>query len=168
MGFVLSYPAVMLLPMARWHQFCTESPDLAARVQARFEAEKHHVLATLRRDGSPRVSGTEVGFREGELWVGSMPGARKARDLQRDPRCALHAHTGDASMTGGDAKVAGRLVEVTDDAARVRFLGEEHAAEASHLFLLDVTEAVLTTVENDELVVSVWHPGTPVRTVRRQ
>ena len=153
--------------MVRWQQLCDEAPDLAAAVQARFAAEKHHVLATLRADGSPRVSGTEVGVRDGELWLGSMPGAVKARDLQRDPRCALHAHTGDGSMAGGDAKVAGRAVEVVDADRRRAFLGEEHAAADSHLFLLDLSEAVLTTVDGDQLVVTSWRPGEPLQVVRR-
>ena len=48
--------------MATWEDFEQEAPEPAALVRARFEAEKHHVLATLRKDGSPRVSGTEVDF----------------------------------------------------------------------------------------------------------
>jgi hypothetical protein len=44
--------------MVTWKQFSEEVPALADAVQARFKAHKHHVLATLRKDGSPRVSGT--------------------------------------------------------------------------------------------------------------
>jgi hypothetical protein len=156
--------------MTSWGAFEQQEPVLAAAVRARFtagETAKHHVLATLRADGSPRVSGTEVGFLDGELWLGSMPGARKARDLQRDPRCAIHAHPGDSSMDGGDAKVSGRLTEVTGEAARRRYLGDEHTEQAAHLFLLDLAEVVLTSVEDDELVVALWRPGQPVRTFRR-
>src|SRR6476661_8461672 len=98
-----------------------QAPELAAAIRARFEAERHHVLATLRADGSPRVSGTEVGFRNGQLFLGSMPDARKALDLRRDPRCALHAHTGDGTMAGGDGKVSGRAVEATDEATLAAF-----------------------------------------------
>jgi hypothetical protein len=160
----------MLSPMATWQQFCDEQPVLAGAVRARFAAgptAKHHVLATLRADGSPRVSGTEVGFAHGELFLGSMPGARKALDLQRDPRCAVHAHPGDSSMDGGDAKVSGRAVEALDPADLARFRGSEQPAGPYHLFLVDLTEAVLTTVDGDELVVSLWRPGQGVRTVRR-
>ena len=101
--------------MATWTEFSTEAPELAAAIAARFTANKHHVLATLRRDGSPRVSGTEVEFADGVLRLGSMPGARKARDLQRDPRYALHANPSDETMAGGDAKVSGTAREVTGD-----------------------------------------------------
>jgi hypothetical protein len=40
-------------------------------------------LATLRRDGSPRISGTEVEFTDGQVWLGMMPGSLKALDLRR-------------------------------------------------------------------------------------
>ncbi|MDI9973605.1 pyridoxamine 5'-phosphate oxidase family protein [Rhodococcus sp. IEGM 1307] len=84
--------------MTNWTQFETEAPDLAKAVAARFEAHKHHVLATLRKDGSPRVSGTEVEFYEGALLLGSMVGARKVQDLQRDPRFSLHSNPGHHTM----------------------------------------------------------------------
>ena len=145
--------------MTTWDEFAAEAPELAASVRARFEAEKHHVLATVRADGSPRVSGTEVGFRNGQLYLGSMAGAWKAKDLQRDPRCAIHAHTGDGSLAGGDAKLAGRAVEVTDEAV----LREHGVQPPAHLFLLDLTEVVLTTVAGDRLAILSWRPGRPVR-----
>ena len=98
--------------MATWKDFEAEAPELAQAVRARFEAARHHVLATLRADGSPRVSGTGVRIEGGELTMGSMPWAVKARDLQRDSRCAIHANPGDGSMDGGDAKVTGVAVEI--------------------------------------------------------
>src|SRR3954454_15496691 len=153
--------------MTTYDDFAKQAPDLAAAVRTRFEAEKHHVLASLRADGAPRVSGTEVGFRNGQLFLGSMPAARKARDLQRDPRCALHAHTGDGSMAGGDAKVAGRAVEATDEETLAAFRGEEQPAGPYHLFLLDLSEVVLTSVADDQLVVQLWRAADPVRTTRR-
>src|SRR4051794_15570672 len=153
--------------MTTYDDFAEQAPELAAAVRARFQAEKHHVLATLRADGSPRVSGTEVGFRNGELFLGSMPGARKALDLQRDPRCALHAHTGDSTMAGGDAKLTGRAVEVTDERTLAAFRSDEQPAGPYHLFLLDLAEVVLTTVADDQLVVQLWRPGAAVRTTRR-
>src|SRR4029453_9554377 len=109
---------------APWGRLAEEAPELAAAVEARLTATKHHVLATLRRDGSPRVSGTEVQVRGPDLTIGSMPGAVKARDLQRDGRFALHANPGDGTMEGGDAKVSGRAVEVTDEAELAAFRDE--------------------------------------------
>lgn len=138
----------------RWEEFAAEAPELADAVRARFEAARHHVLATLRADGSPRVSGTEVDFGDGDLTLGSMLGAVKARDLQRDGRFALHANPGDGSMAGGDAKIAG--------------VAEEMAEETFHRFRLQLGEVVLTSLhpDGDRLVIESWRPGVGV--VRRE
>lgn len=147
--------------MSPWKEFSEQAPDLAQAIAARLQAHKHHVLATLRRDGSPRVSGTEVEIVDGRLVLGSMPGARKARDLQRDPRYALHSNPGHHSMTGGDAKVRGRARELHDDvkAAVLAAYPEEVPPGPMHLFELDLAEAVLTTVDEEHLYVDLWRPG---------
>lgn len=155
--------------MSRWQRFADEAPELAAAVRARFEAAKHHVLATLRSDGSPRVSGTEVDFHGPDLTLGSLWGAVKARDLQRDGRCALHANPGDGSMDGGDAKLAGVAVEA-DEAELRRYIAERHPPEPLHLFRLDLTEAVLTSIdaEGDAMHLDIWRPGQRVRRLERR
>ena len=101
--------------MATWQEFTEAAPALADAVRARLTAHRHHVLATLRADGSPRVSGTEVETFRGLLVLGSMPGARKVRDLHRDPRYALHSNPGHHTMEGGDAKISGRARELTGE-----------------------------------------------------
>ncbi|MBO0852814.1 MAG: pyridoxamine 5'-phosphate oxidase family protein, partial [Nocardia sp.] len=68
--------------MSDWRQFESEAAEFAAQVRSRFEAHETHILATLRMDGSPRVSGSEVDFRGADLTFGSMLGAVKARDLR--------------------------------------------------------------------------------------
>ncbi|MCC7365770.1 MAG: pyridoxamine 5'-phosphate oxidase family protein [Dehalococcoidia bacterium] len=154
--------------MATWKQFTDEAPELAAAVHARFAATKHHVLATLRADGSPRVSGTEVAWHGDWLTCGSMLNARKARDLQRDPRFALHANPGDGSMEGGDAKLAGRAIEVTDAVAIEAARHPDVPDEPFHLFRFDIEEVVLTTVDGDDLVVQTWKPGKGVTRFARK
>ncbi|MBX9387056.1 pyridoxamine 5'-phosphate oxidase family protein [Streptomonospora nanhaiensis] len=154
---------------ATWGEFVGADPDFSGVVGAAFRAHRHHVLATIRKDGAPRVSGTEVDFRGDEMLFGSMPGARKARDLQRDPRFALHAMPGDTSMQPGDVKISGLALEVRDKAELSRLLGpEEEVGEGVHVFRVLLTDAVLTTVEGDELVVRTWRPATGVREIRRQ
>jgi hypothetical protein len=37
-----------------------DAPDFAARVRSRFEAGTNKTLATLRRDGAPRISASEL------------------------------------------------------------------------------------------------------------
>lgn len=144
--------------MATWAQFESEASQFAAMVRARFEAAETHILATLRKDGSPRVSGSEVAFQGPDLSFGSMPNAVKALDLQRDGRCAIHAHPG----KDGDAKVAGIAIEVPGEAKDAGVPG------GSHAFRLELREAVITSVEGNELVVRFWRPGHGIQTVRRR
>ncbi|MBN0044292.1 pyridoxamine 5'-phosphate oxidase family protein [Streptomyces actuosus] len=156
-------------PTANWESFATAEPDLARTVEGRFGAFTHHVLATLRGDGSPRTSGLEVRFLAGELWLGMMPDSLKALDLRRDARFALQANPGAGTgMGGGDVRVAGRAIEVTDPATKRAYGKEVEPPEPFHLFRTELTEVVRTYVEDDRfLVVEVWKPGEPVRTLRR-
>ncbi|MFF0593055.1 pyridoxamine 5'-phosphate oxidase family protein [Streptomyces antibioticus] len=152
-----------------WAAFAAAEPDLATTVEQRFGAYTHHVLATLRRDGSPRTSGIEVRFLGGELWLGMMPDSLKALDLRRDPRFALQANPGEGTtMGGGDVRIGGRAVEVTDPAAKAAYMKEVEPPEPFHLFRTELTEVVRTYVEDETyLVTQVWKPGEPVRTLKR-
>jgi hypothetical protein len=155
--------------MTTWQQFAAEAPELAKTVRERLEAAKHHVLATLRLDGSPRVSGTEVGWRGPDLTLGSMPGARKALDLRRDGRFALHANPGDGSMTAPDVKISGRAVEVAGAEQQAWVEEIKPPSEDSHLFRLELAEVVATGVSDDQthLVIQLWRPNQPVQTFKR-
>ncbi|MFE9096090.1 pyridoxamine 5'-phosphate oxidase family protein [Streptomyces sp. NPDC007264] len=161
------------LPSSRtpssWAAFTAAEPVLARLAEERFGAFTHHVLATLRKDGSPRTTGLEVRFLNGELWLGMMPDSLKALDLRRDPRFALQANPGPGTgMGGGDVRVSGRAVEVEDGAAKSAYVEEVKPPQPFHLFRTELTEVVRTYVEDDTyLVVQVWKPGEPVRTLRR-
>ncbi|MFE4328262.1 pyridoxamine 5'-phosphate oxidase family protein [Streptomyces sp. NPDC056831] len=152
-----------------WEEFQSAEPAFADTVRARFQQYKHHVLATLRKDGSPRVTGLEVDFRLGEPFLGMMPNSRKALDLLRDPRFAVQANPGpDAEMADGDVRLSGRAVEMTDPAVLARFIEEVKPPEPFHLFRVELTEVVRTGLEGgDTLVIQVWRPGHPLRTFRR-
>ncbi|GAA2988955.1 pyridoxamine 5'-phosphate oxidase [Streptomyces fulvorobeus] len=138
-------------------------------MRKRFQLYRHHVLATLRKDGSPRVTGLEVDFRYDELLLGMMPNSRKALDLRRDPRFAVQANPGaGAEMADGDVRISGRAAEVTDPATLARFIEDASPPVPFHLFRTELTEVVHTGLEGgDTLVVRVWRPGHPLRTVRR-
>jgi Pyridoxamine 5'-phosphate oxidase len=159
--------------MTSWNEVEAAAPELAGRARAAFDAHKHKLLATLRRDGSPRISGIEATFADGELWLGMMPGSRKALDLRRDPRMALHSASLDPpdepTTWAGDAKLAGRAVEVHDPALKERFVGDGPPGSA-HLFRVDVTELVHTRVGDpaDHLVIELWQPGKGVRRMQRR
>ncbi len=158
--------------VARWAAVEGAEPEFAEKVRRLFDAGRHKTIATLRADGSPRISGIECEFVDGELRFGSMTGARKGADLHRDPRFALHGPTfhpqeGKEGDWPGEAKIAGRAVpagpvataEATDDAPQ----------PDGEMFVAEITEIVVTGL-NDEatmLVVESWTPARGRRRVER-
>jgi hypothetical protein len=161
--------------MATWAEVAAEAPELARAARAMLDAYRHKTLATLRRDGSPRISGIEVEIIDGDLWFGGLWQSLKMLDLRRDPRFALHSGTGDAASEtwAGDAKLAGRAEEITDP-ERIAAI---HAATPNqpppgpmHLFRADVTELVVTRPGEppDHLLIEVWRQGEGVRRIERR
>jgi hypothetical protein len=144
--------------MASWSEVEAEAPDLAAVAREFLDAHVHKTLATTRLDGSPRISGTEIQFENGELWFGSMWQAVKALDLLRDPRFALHSGSVDPPEWDGDAKLAGRAEEVTDP-ERKKAISEQSGEW--HLFRADIAELVVVRLNDarDKLVIESWHEG---------
>jgi hypothetical protein len=123
---------------------------------------KHLTMATVRRDGSPRISGTEVEFADGQLWIGSMTGAVKAVDLRRDHRIAIHGPTSDPPTNNpagwrGEAKVAGIALEVD-------------SSTPAHRFSIDIHEAVITHLNaaGNRLVVESWNTRRGYRSMERE
>ncbi|MGC0421455.1 pyridoxamine 5'-phosphate oxidase family protein [Embleya sp. AB8] len=154
--------------MTGWSEFEKAEPEFAATVRERFGMYKHHVLGTLRRDGSPRLTGLEADFRFGQLWLGMMPGSLKARDLLRDPRFSLFANPGEgAQMAHGDVRVSGRAIEEVDEELKARYVGATGAPTPFHLFRVELAEVSRIGVEGEEIVVRTWRPGGAVRTIRR-
>ncbi|WP_345428214.1 pyridoxamine 5'-phosphate oxidase family protein [Pseudonocardia xishanensis] len=153
--------------MASWKQVEEQAPELAARARAILDALRHKTIATLRADGSPRISGIEAAFADGELTFGSMTASRKGADLVRDPRFALHSAAydppEDEAQWEGDAKIAGRAVST----GSVDGPGDSPAGDA---FRADVTEVVVTRLNDaaDRLVVESWREGRGVRRVERE
>jgi Pyridoxamine 5'-phosphate oxidase len=152
-----------------WKAIEQSEPEFAGRVRGLFDAGRHKTIATLRADGSPRISGIECEFTGGDLRFGSMTGARKGADLKRDSRFALHGPTfhpeqGKETDWPGEAKIAGRAIPV----------GPVTAAQASEqpdgeMFVADITEIVITGLnpEGSKLVVEFWTPESGLRRVER-
>jgi len=148
--------------VATWAEFESACPEFALRVHELLASRKHLTMATLRHDGSPRISGTEIEFADGELRIGSMPGAVKALDLLRDPRVAIHGPTddppeGNASAWRGEAKIAGKATEA-------------ESGGTDHRFVIDIREAVITRLNErgDRLVVESWTEARGYRVIERE
>jgi Pyridoxamine 5'-phosphate oxidase len=155
--------------IATWTEFEAAAPGLAETARRLLDAHTHKTLASLRRDGSPRISGTETAFAEGDLWIGSMWQARKAHDLQRDPRFALHSGSDDPPEWKGDAKLAGGVEEITDPECVKQINGDKAPPGPSHLFRLDLREVSVVRLHESgrALVIEVWTPDGGVRTIER-
>ncbi len=134
-----------------------------------MDAGRHKTIATLRADGSPRISGIECEFEHGELRFGSMSASRKGADLGRDPRFALHGpafhpETGKEAEWPGEAKVRGRAVRIGPVPA-----APHNDAPEGDLFEADLTEVVITALDAGatKLVVESWTPDGGLRRVER-
>ena len=151
--------------MTTWDDVERAVPEFAQRVRALFDAHRHKTIATLRADGSPRISGIEAAFEGGELVFGSMANARKGADLRRDPRFALHSATvdpveGAAAQWPGEAKIAGRAVAALPTA---------EGADGDR-FRADIAEVVHTHLNAAAtlLVVEWWTPAHGLRRIERE
>jgi hypothetical protein len=147
-----------------WQDVEQAEPEFAQRVRTLFDAHRHKTIATLRADGSPRISGIEAVFEDGELVFGSMPNARKGADLRRDPRFALHSATvdpveGSEAQWPGEAKISGRAI-----AARPFIEGAD-----GDRFHADIAEVVHTHLNEKAtmLVVEWWTPRHGLRRIER-
>jgi hypothetical protein len=143
--------------MATWQEIEKDAPEFAERVRARFAAGTNKTIATLRKDGSPRISGTELEIKDGEVTLGMMDGGRKLTDVRRDPRVAVHSPTieppSDPVQWLGEAKLSGRVVAMPPPA--------EGAQEDAGYFRIDIAEVSLVHVGDpaDHLVIESWHEG---------
>ena len=130
--------------MASWGEIEASAPELAARAKAAFDAHKHKVLATLRRD--PRLA---------------------LHSATVDP-------SDDPTAWPGDAKLTGRAVEVDDPAMLERLGAGDQAdgeeGDRAHLFRVEITELVHTRVGDpaDHLVIDHWREGKGLRRLTRE
>jgi hypothetical protein len=151
--------------MTAWQEVERAAPEFAQRVRTLFDAHRHKTIATVRADGSPRISGIEATFEAGELVFGSMPDARKGADLRRDPRFALHSATvdpveGSEAQWPGEAKISGRAIAagpITDGPVGDRFRAD--IAEVVHTHL----NAAATL-----LVIEWWTATNGLRRIERE
>ncbi|MEM9041053.1 MAG: pyridoxamine 5'-phosphate oxidase family protein [Actinomycetota bacterium] len=151
---------------ASWSRFAEQAPEFAQRVEARLTANLHHVLATIRPSGAPRLNGSEVHVADGEVTLGMMTGSHKLADVHRDARVEIHTAPLEDDLANGDAKLWGRLIStgavVPDDES-----GDGAAPEGT-MFRLELSGVSLVRIEGDELVLSTWTPDVGEREIRRR
>jgi hypothetical protein len=103
--------------MITWTQFAQQQPALAA--VGRAHLYQHGVglgfLATVRKDGGPRVHPVCPVISPAGLHVLIVPGPKRA-DLRRDVRYALHSETSPPPREDDGFAVSGEAAAVTDAA----------------------------------------------------
>ena len=160
--------------MVAWKDFVEEAPRIA-EIFARRHTATHNLclLATIRADGSPRISPMEPRIFEGLLVLVGMPNTTKYRDLARDPRFCLHTATVDPNVGDGDAKVWGVAVNDQDTDLHARFADALFAESGFDLrgqrfdpfYVGDLTSASSLELADDRLLVTIWKPGEGERVV---
>ena len=168
--------------MATWTEFAAEAPEIAGLAERRLVATGLMMLATLRRDGFPRISPMEpviaderLTLHDGRLWLGMMVDSTKSRDLQRDGRFSVHTATADKMVTDGDVKLWGGATQVTDHDTLSRFSDDIFASVGSRFevgtfdaFDVELLGASSVAVADDAMYVRTWRPGEAVRVTEKR
>ena len=156
-----------------WSAFAAEAPELARLGAERFDATGLVLVGSIRKDASPRISPVEPLITDGTLYLGMMWQSKKALDLLRDPRCAVHSTVSKADASEGEFKLWGRALDVKDAGERERCADACVAkinwrpAEPYHLFAIDIESAsYIKSTEEGQLVMR-WRPGRAAETSLR-
>lgn len=161
-----------VLDVVSWKDFAAAEPEFATAVAERFDAHRHKTMATIRADGSPRISGTEVAISAGTMWMGAMSGSRRVADLKRDDRLAIHSGSDEPDSWSGDAKIHGRGILVTDPQRKAALVGdlEQEPPGEFDVVEVDLGEVSMVSLSPDKeaLIIRTWRPGgSPIKEVRR-
>jgi hypothetical protein len=162
--------------------FADEAPEIAELAERRLVATGLMMLATLRRDGFPRISpmepviaGDRLVLHDDKLWLGMMVDSTKSRDLKRDGRFGLHTATADKELGEGDVKLWGSATEVTDHDTLARFsddiyesVGYRFEVGSFDAFDVDLLGASSVSMADNVMYVKIWKPGKGVAVVEKR
>ena len=129
---------------------------------ATFGAERLHgrvaYLATIRKDGSPRLHPMTPIIGGGHLFVFMEPTSPKGHDLRRDAHYAIHSSVDDTGGTGGEFLITGQahLVEDPELRAAATQYCTYTPAERYILFEFDVESALSTVYTGEQPVRLQW------------
>ena len=146
-----------------WQEFAQQDPELAALGQQRLDRHGLVMLATLRKNGWPRISPVEPLFFNGQLYLGMMWRSQKALDLLRDARCTIHNAVSDRHATEGEFKVYGHALNIIDRLERERYaealflkINWRPEEPEYHCFAIDTRSAAANTLVGEEFQHQVW------------
>jgi len=137
--------------LTSWKEFAQQAPELAAFGAARFRNGVAY-LGTVRADGGPRVHPVTPIIGE-QLFLFMEPTSPKGKDLQRDPRYALHCSVGDSSGGEGEFYIRGRATLSNDPLIR------EQAVRAS--FYVPQERYILFVFNIEFAFMNIYADGKP-------
>jgi hypothetical protein len=144
-----------------WKFLEDEQPELAAFGAERLNGKVAY-LATVRKDGWPRVHPMTPIIGGGHLFVFMEPTSPKGHDLERDGRYAIHCAVTDSSGASGEFTISG-LAHRTDN-LELRALAVEKAsypvADRYILFEFEVESAASTLYPDHQVLRQSWKKGT--------
>jgi len=146
--------------VSTWDEFAEQAPVLSQYLLARLDDEatgRITYVATVRKDGGPRVHPVKVFLSGGHLRLFMYPESPKGADLIRDPRYAMHAAVTPNPFLSGELAAHGTARIETDPEARALAAAEAPFAapppDDNTLFSLDL-----------DLVIGAWAAdGAPAR-----
>lgn len=134
-----------------WQAFADGNKEMAAFGFERF-ANRVAYLATIRKDGAPRVHPMTPFIGEGHLFFYTDIGSAFWRDLQRDSRYALHSSVENDQGGGGEFFVSG-YAKLTED-PQLKAIAEKYVPysleENYVLFELSIESAFSRIYKHDE------------------
>ena len=151
----------------RWSEIELAQPRLAGVAQQRLIAAGVVLVATTRRDGTPRLSPVEPFLLDGELWLSMMWQSAKARDLMRDSRILVHSVIASRDGAEGEVKIRGSARAEHDFAVQRRYaravaasLGWDPQPGRFHLFAVDISHIAVISYDTDsgDQHVAMWPP----------
>jgi hypothetical protein len=129
-----------------WGEFAASEPEMAALALRQLEPSLQLgicFLATVRKDGSPRLHPVGPYLIDGRLFLIVSPNSPKRFDLARDRRYVLHTLPGPEDE---EFRIEGRAQRILDNGTRARVAAVvgHHLHDTDWLFDLTI-ESALTT-----------------------
>jgi hypothetical protein len=143
-----------------WKTLEEQQPELAAFGYERLNGRVAY-LATIRKDGSPRLHPMTPIIGQGHLFVFMEPTSPKGHDLQRNGRFAIHCAVSDNSGASGEFNITGHAHLVDDAELRALAVSLSSFAPADRyiLFEFDIESAASTVYTEDRAVRQLWKKG---------
>jgi len=151
-----------------WSDLERAQPRLAARGRDRLIGPGVLLVATIRRDGTPRLSPVEPLVLDGDLWLSMLWQSTKARDLLRDPRILVHSVVSNRDGGDGEFKVRGAARAEHDAGVQRRYaetvtasLGWSPTPGRFHLFAVDIAQVTFMHYDDatGDQFTAMWPPG---------